>query len=249
MAKRIEPLMTKKGDGRPPEAGTRGEPVSLRIAYIGGGSRGWAHALIKDLLMHPGVTGEVRLYDIDRPMAELNAQYARWMQTHPDAVSKWKYRVVGSLKTALKGADFVFASIQPGRIQMMKVDLEEPVKYGIHQSVGDTTGPGGCIRALRCIRDYRVIGEAIGTYAPNAWVMNFSNPMSICTRTLYETFGGIKAYGCCHEVFGTQAMLGHVYKTVTGESRPMRFSPKTRWSPLRADDCRRMLTDWYCAMC
>lgn len=229
MARRITGSKAKKSGGVSVEAGTpgepfpiRGKPVSIRIAYIGGGSRGWAHALIKDLLMHAGLCGEVRLYDIDRPMAEQNARFATWMQTHPQAVSTWKYRAVASLRTALKDADFVFASIQPGPIEMMKVDLEEPMKYGIYQPVGDTTGPGGCIRALRSIRDYRVIARAIEKYAPEAWTLNFTNPMSVCTRALYETFPGIKAYGCCHEVFGTQAMLGHVYASMTKEPGPPR---------------------------
>ncbi|NOX96619.1 MAG: alpha-glucosidase/alpha-galactosidase [Nitrospirae bacterium] len=199
-----------------------GKPVPIRIAYIGGGSRGWAHALIKDLLMHPGFCGEVRLYDIDRTMAELNARFANWIQSHPQAVSKWKYRAVASLKTALKGADFVFASIQPGSIETMKVDLEEPTKYGIYQSVGDSVGPGGCLRALRAIRNYRVIARAIAEHAPQAWVLNFTNPMSICTRTLFEVFPDIKAYGCCHEVFGTQKMLGRVYASMTKEPEPSR---------------------------
>jgi alpha-galactosidase len=194
----------------------------MRIAYIGGGSRGWAHALFKDLLLCPDFTGEVRLYDLNRPMAELNARYATWLQGHPQTVSKWNYRVSATLKDALKGADFVFASIQPGPIEFMQSDLEEPAKYGIWQPVGDTVGPGGCVRALRSIRDYQVIGRAIRDYAPKAWVISFTNPMSICTRALYEAFPGIKAYGCCHEVFGTQAHLAHMYSVMTGAPRPTR---------------------------
>lgn len=193
------------------------QPVPLKIAYIGGGSRGWAHILIKDLLMYPGFTGEVRLYDIDKPMAKLNERYASWMQSHPEGVSKWKYRAVDSLKTCLKGADFVFVSIQPGAIQKMKVDLEEPAKYGIYHSVGDTVGPSGIIRSLRAIEDYRVIAEAITEHAPDAWTLSFSNPMTVCTRTLFETFPEIKAYGCCHEVFGTKRMLRDVFTSMTDE--------------------------------
>lgn len=214
--------METNRDDVPMAVGACAKPVSLRIAYIGGGSRGWAHALMKDLLMCPGFTGEVRLYDVDRPMAELNARFANWLQSHPAAASKWKYRAVASLQTALKQADFVFVSIQPGPIQLMKVDLEEPAKYGIFQSVGDTVGPGGCIRALRSIRDYQVIGEAIAQYAPQAWTVNFTNPMTICTRALYESFPNIKAFGCCHEVFGAQRMLGRVYASMTKEPEPSR---------------------------
>ena len=51
------------------------------------------------------------------------------------------------------------------------------------------------------------IAEAVKEYAPEAWVINYTNPMSLCVKTLYHTFPGIKAFGCCHEVFGTQKVL------------------------------------------
>ena len=69
-------------------------------------------------------------------------------------MSNWKYRAVKTIKECLKDADFVFLSIQPGDIEDMGVDLLEPMKYGIYQSVGDTVGPGGHIRSLRTIKDY-----------------------------------------------------------------------------------------------
>jgi len=222
MAVKESQYKEKKGESSNVQFVTNGKPVPIKIAYIGGGSRGWAHALMTDLLLCPYFTGEVRLYDINRPMAELNAKFGNWLQSHPGAVSHWKYRVVPSLKTALKGVDFVFLSIQPGPIQAMKIDLEEPMKYGIFQPVGDTVGPGGCIRALRALRDYKIFGAAIAEHAPQAWTVNFTNPMTICTRGLYEAFPGIKAYGCCHEVFGTQRMLGDVYSRMTGQPCPVR---------------------------
>ncbi len=217
-------LMTKEKKGETSEITVSGseKPTELRIAYIGGGSRGWAHGLMKDLLACSHFTGEVRLYDINNPLAEFNADFGNWLQDHPQAKSKWKYRAVKTLKATLKDADFVFLSIQPGPMEMMGVDLREPMKYGIYQPVGDTVGPGGCIRALRTIKDYLVFGEAIAKYAPDAWCVNFTNPMTICTRTLYEAYPGIKAWGCCHEVFGTQNILATLYTEKTGEPRPAR---------------------------
>ena len=197
--------------------------VDLKIAYIGGGSRAWAQELMRDLVVFPNFNGEIRLYDIDYEAAQFNADFGNWLQGHPDSVSKWKYRAVKTLKTALKDVDFVFLSIQPGSLEMMKSDLEEPMKYGIYQSVGDTVGPGGCIRALRSIKDYRVIAEAIAKYAPkSAKCINFTNPMTVCTRTLYKTFPDINAWGCCHEVFGTQNFLATLYAEKTGEEKPSR---------------------------
>jgi len=216
----------KKGESSVIDCTCDVKPTDLKIAYIGGGSRGWAHALMTDLLQTKHFNGEVRLYDINHPMAEFNAKYGNWLQTHPQAVSNWKYRAVRSIKETLKDADFVFLSIQPGRIEDMGVDLLEPMKYGIFQPVGDTMGPGGVVRSLRTIKDYLFFAENIKKYAPKAWCVNFTNPMTVCTRTLYEGFPEIKAWGCCHEVFGTQGHLADIYAKLTGEEKPTREEVK-----------------------
>ena len=176
----------------------------IRIAYIGGGSRGWAHIIMADLTLCGRLTGEMRLYDIDRPMALLNARWGRRLNQSPAAKSQWKYSAPRTLREALKGADIVFVSIQPGPIEMMGCDLDIPRKYGIIHPVGDTVGPAGICRSLRAVSEYTVIAEAIARYCPDAWVINYSNPMTILTRTLHKVFPDIKAFGCCHEVFGTQ---------------------------------------------
>jgi galacturan 1,4-alpha-galacturonidase len=183
------------------------EPIPLKIGYIGGGGRGWSHALMRDLAKCTWFKGEVRLYDINHEAAQFNAKFGNWVQTHPDAVSDWKYRAVTSMKQALTDVDFVFMSIQPGSIDFMKHDLEIPMKYGVYQAVGDTTGPGGVVRGFRTARIYKKFAEAVAQYCPKAWVLNFTNPMTVCTRTLHSVFPDIKAYGCCHEVFGTQSVL------------------------------------------
>lgn len=121
-----------------------------------------------------------------------------------------------TLPEALKGADFVIISILPGTFAEMQSDVHAPEAYGVYQSVGDTVGPGGAIRALRSIPMYAEIAAAIRDHAPSAWVINYTNPMSVLTRTLYEVFPGIKAFGCCHEVFGTQSLLAEMLKNMQG---------------------------------
>ena len=98
----------------------------------------------------------------------------------------------------------------------MAVDVHMPERLGICQSVGDTAGPGGMIRALRTIPIYVEFAEAIRQYAPDAWVINYTNPMSLCVKTLYHVFPQIKAFGCCHEVFGTQKVLKGIAEDVLG---------------------------------
>ena len=179
----------------------------LKVAYIGGGSRGWAWGFMTDLAMDGDICGTVRLYDIDRPAAERNEIIGGKISAHPDAVSRWHYMVADSLKEALTGADFVVISILPATFEEMRSDVHAPERVGVYQPVGDTVGPGGFMRAMRTIPMYVEIAEAIRDYAPDAWVINYTNPMSLCVRTLYEVFPQIKAFGCCHEVFGTQKLL------------------------------------------
>lgn len=194
-----------------------GSKVSdLVIAYIGGGSRGWAWGLMNDLAMDPHMEGEVRLYDIDREAAEMNMVIGNRTAAHPDAVSHWRYTVSGSLREALTGADFVVISILPATFDEMQSDVHAPEKLGVYQSVGDTTGPGGFMRAMRTIPMFVEIAEAIRDYAPRAWVINYTNPMTICVKTLYEVFPDIKVIGCCHEVFGTEKLLVEAAKKYLG---------------------------------
>ncbi len=98
----------------------------------------------------------------------------------------------------------------------MDSDVHLPERLGIYQSVGDTAGPGGIIRALRTIPMFVTIAETIKEYAPNAWVINYTNPMSLCVKALYHTFPQIKAFGCCHEVFGTQKVLKGICEEALG---------------------------------
>ncbi len=182
----------------------------LSIAYIGGGSRGWAWTFMTDLALEPALSGIIRLYDIDRSAAENNAIIGNRVSARPGTPGKWNYIVSDSLQEALTGADFVIISILPGTFEEMESDVHTPERLGIYQSVGDTAGPGGMIRALRTLPMFAEIAEAIKEYSPDAWVINYTNPMSLCVKTLYHFFPQIKAFGCCHEVFGTQELLAGI---------------------------------------
>lgn len=189
----------------------------IQIAYIGGGSRGWAWTFMTDLALEPQLSGTIRLYDIDASAAENNEVIGNRVSEREDAVGKWTYQTRRSLEEALTGCDFVVISILPGTFDEMESDVHLPEQLGIYQSVGDTAGPGGMIRALRTIPMFVEIGKAIEQYSPKAWVINYTNPMSLCIKTLYHTFPQIKAFGCCHEVFGTQKVLKGICEKECGE--------------------------------
>ncbi len=195
---------------------TKSSTKNLEIAYIGGGSRGWAWTFMTDLSLEKQLSGTIRLYDIDHKASKINEKIGNDLRSDKKCVSDFNYRSVNTLKQALTGADFVVISILPGTFDEMGSDVHTPEKYGIYQSVGDTAGPGGYIRSLRTIPMFIEIAEAIKKYSPEAWVINYTNPMSICVKTLYETFPQIKAFGCCHEVFNTQEVLASILSKQLG---------------------------------
>ena len=179
----------------------------IKIAYIGGGSRGWAWTFMGDLALEERLSGTISLYDINFETAKQNELLGNMVSAKDNAVGKWKYQAVKTLEESLTGADFVVISILPGSFDDMYSDVHLPERLNIFQSVGDTSGPGGIIRSLRTIPAFVEFATAIKNYAPDAWVINYTNPMSICMKTLYHVFPQIKAFGCCHEVFGTQKLL------------------------------------------
>ena len=199
---------------------------NVKIAYIGGGSRGWAWTLMNDLARCPDMNGEVALYDIDFAAARDNEAIGALYTRHPEATARWTYKAFPTIGEALTGADFVVVSILPGTFDEMESDVHTPEKYGIYQSVGDTSGPGGIVRAMRTVPMFETIGLAIREYAPKAWVINYTNPMTLCVKTLYRVFPEIRAFGCCHEVFGTQKVLRTALEEVCGITAPSRSDIK-----------------------
>ena len=188
----------------------------LKIAYIGGGSRGWAWTLMKDLARAQNLHGTVYLYDIDKPAAKANEMIGNGIKaTHPEA-ENFSYVAADTYEQALDGADFVVISVLPSTFDEMGSDIHAGEAYGIYQSVGDTIGIGGIFRALRALPMFFEFGEQIKKWCPKAFVINYTNPMSLCVGALYRAFPQIKCFGCCHEVFGTKYFLRDVVQKKLG---------------------------------
>ena len=190
--------------------------MRIKLAYIGGGSKLWARTFMTDLALSNDLEGEVGLFDIDIESAIRNQQIGNRIKNHPKAISKFDYVVYENIDDCLKSADFVVISILPGTLKEMYSDVHTPEMYGIYQSVGDTAGPGGVIRSIRTVPMYEYFAKKIEEICPNAWIINFTNPMSICVKTLYDVFPGIKAFGCCHELFHAQTFLCKVLEEEKG---------------------------------
>ena len=137
---------------------------NVKIAYIGGGSRAWAHNLMNDLAKDGEIGGTVRLYDIDHEGSMINERIGNALSAREDVQGKWTYKAYKTIGEALTGADFVVISILPATFDEMESDVHAPEQYGIYQSVGDTTGPGGVVRAMRTIPMFEEIAENIKKY-------------------------------------------------------------------------------------
>jgi alpha-galactosidase len=169
-----------------------------RIAIIGGGSYQWVPKLLVDLANTPLLRdAEIVIEDIDRePVPRMVA-----LVEHIAALRRIGLRATGTTdqRAALEGADYVVVNISTGGFESMRHDLEIPARYGLHQSVGDSVGPGGITRALRNIPVFLEIAADMVELCPDAWLLNLTNPMTtICRAVARES--PIATIGLCHEV-------------------------------------------------
>ena len=140
----------------------------INITIIGGGSRLWAISFMKDLTLNKEAHGTVTLYDIDPKASRNNVEVGMRMLHLNGQEGRFKYSVEDNLEKALDGADLVIIAIEPGRIECRRADLLLPEEYGIKQTVGDTTGPGGLIRARRALPLFFDFARAIEKCCPAA---------------------------------------------------------------------------------
>lgn len=190
---------------------TRGKSMKkTNICIIGGGSRLWAIQFMKDLASNKGTNGSLVLYDIDHEASRNNVAVGKRILSINGSEGRFSIKAEDDLPTALRGCDLVIIAIEPGKTECRYADLVLPEEYGIHESVGDTTGPGGLIRARRALPLFFEFAKAVERNCPDAWVINYTNPMTLCTAALYKAFPAIKALGCCHEVFHTENYLAEL---------------------------------------
>jgi alpha-galactosidase/6-phospho-beta-glucosidase family protein len=172
----------------------------MKVTLIGGGSFQWAPNLISDMLQMPSLQGmHLVLEDIDPEPLPLMQKYAAFAaeQLGVDVTVE----TTTDQRGAVEDAFAVIVCISTGGFASMTHDLEVPAKHGIKQSVGDSVGPGGISRALRNIPILVGIGRDMADVAPDGWLLNITNPMTVLTRSVRKETG-IKAVGLCHEIDG-----------------------------------------------
>jgi alpha-galactosidase len=181
----------------------------LKIVIIGGGSYGWTPTIVRDLVVTPELEGStIVLEDINPEPLKLTGPMAKKIvkQSRRDFTIETTTREAD----ALAGADYVVLTISTGGFDTMEHDLKVPLKYGIYQSVGDTVGPGGISRSLRNIPVVVDIGRRMEKLCPNAWMLNYTNPLTTLSRALTRETS-IRTIGLCHELYGGMSWLVNLF--------------------------------------
>lgn len=186
----------------------------LKITFMGAGSTVFAKNVLGDVLLaEPLRECEIALYDIDHSRLEESAIVIEALNNKYNsgkAVIK-KYLGVEQRKDALRGAKFVVNAIQVGLYDPCTIiDFEIPKKYGLRQTIADTLGIGGIFRGLRTIHVLKGFAKDMEEVCPDAWFLNYTNPMAILSGFM-QRYTGVKTVGLCHSVQScTSGLFGNL---------------------------------------
>lgn len=181
--------------------------MSNRIVLIGAGSAQFGTGTLGDIFQSTILTGsEIILHDINSDaLKKMLIKTEQFIQKH-----SLDFSVSATLdrKEALTGANFVIISIEVGdRFALWDMDRTIPQQYGIHQVYGENGGPGGLFHSLRIIPPILDICSDISDICPDAFIFNYSNPMSRIVTTVKRKFPHLKFTGLCHEIASLQEHL------------------------------------------
>ena len=176
------------------------------IVIIGAGSAVFTRELLGDIFSFPELTSvRVVLHDIDAERLEtaeaIAHATARAAGAHPEVSA------VADRRKALEGADYVINVIQVGMHEATVRDFEIPERYGLHQTIGDTIGIGGIFRGLRTFPVLAGIARDMTEVCPDAWLLNYTNPMAMNVTFLHHVAPRLKVLGLCHSVYWTMVGL------------------------------------------
>ena len=175
------------------------------ITILGAGSTVFARQLMTDILQIEGLDeGCFALVDIDPGRLELAHQLAERLVAQSG--KRWSVRASTERRDLLAGSDFIINSIEVAGLANVRHDFDIPMKYGINQCIGDTIGPGGIFKALRTGPAWLDILHDAEQLCPQAWVLNYTNPMSILTLAALNG-SSMRTVGLCHSVQGTSKQL------------------------------------------
>ncbi|MDR3707354.1 MAG: hypothetical protein P4L33_03565 [Capsulimonadaceae bacterium] len=177
-----------------------------KIVFIGGGSAKFVREVSVDLFSFPELQDiHMTIMDVDAERATRSERLVRKMTA--DLGIRATTDSTTDRRRALEGADYVIVTIMVGGLKHYHSDVAIPAKYGVYQTVSDTIGPGGVFRTVRTAPVLRGIVEDLQAVAPNAWVLNYANPMAMNCWT-FRDCGWSKVIGLCHSIQAAYKGLG-----------------------------------------
>ncbi|MDP6523936.1 MAG: alpha-glucosidase/alpha-galactosidase [Kiritimatiellia bacterium] len=182
----------------------------VKITFLGAGSSVFTKSIIGDAMLTPSLRdAHVALYDIDPVRLHESRQMLENLNHN---INKGRARItahcgIRQRKTALRRADYVVNAIQVGGYEPCTVfDFEIPKKYGLRQTIADTLGIGGIFRGLRTLHVMLDVAREMEAVCPDAWLLNYTNPMSIVTGGMLRG-SAVRTVGLCHSVQGCASEL------------------------------------------
>jgi len=179
----------------------------LKVAFVGAGSIEFTRNVVTDLCSFPELRDdlELSLHDIGAERLRFAEQLASRIVSQTGAAAT----VSATLEraAALEGAGYVINEIQVGGYDATRADFEIPASYGVRQTIADTLGIGGIFRGLRTIPVVRGIAEDMARYCPDAFLLNYTNPMAMVPWGVYAGTPFSRVFGLCHSVRDTHAHL------------------------------------------
>ncbi|WP_304942125.1 alpha-glucosidase/alpha-galactosidase [Vallitalea guaymasensis] len=191
-----------------------------KITFLGAGSTVFAKNVLGDCMLSEALRdSHIALYDIDEKRL---AESETMLKTLNKNINDGRAEIVSykNRKEALRDANYVVNAIQVGGYKPCTVtDFEIPKKYGLRQTIGDTLGIGGIFRGLRTIPVMLDFAEDMAEVCPKAWLLNYTNPMSILTLAMSRATD-VKTVGLCHSV---QACVPHLLKDLGMEKENLQW--------------------------
>jgi alpha-galactosidase len=189
-----------------------------RIAFIGAGSVVFTKNLLGDILEFPELREvEIALHDIDPDRLATAESMARFVAREREASPRITSHP--NRRAALEGADYVINMVQIGGHPSTLVDFEVPAQHGLRQTIADTLGIGGIFRTLRTADHMLALGRELAELCPRAWLLNYTNPMSMLCWLVYAGTPTSRVVGLCHSVQYTTEdlaeLVGVPYEEVT----------------------------------
>ncbi|MFD4673272.1 alpha-galactosidase [Lentzea sp. NPDC058450] len=167
------------------------------IAFVGAGSVEFTRQLLRDVLSFPELADcTISLHDIDSERLEVAAALARLSGSSNVRTSLVR-------REALEGADVVVNMVAIGGHQATLTDFDVPESFGLRQTIGDTLGIGGIFRGLRTFPFLDGLAADVLAVCPDAWLLNYTNPMAMNIQYLATVAPRLKVAGLCHSVHWT----------------------------------------------